>query len=87
MVEGLGVQVISSSLPSGVVRDTEQSRKTQTLNKWLKVWCHHRNFGFFDHGAVYLAPGLMAVDGSCLSLRGKQILAQDLAELVEKALN
>ena len=41
----------------------------------------------FVREAVYLAPGLMAVDGSCLSLRGKQILAQDLAELVEKALN
>ena len=81
------MQVIFSSLPSGVVRNTEQSRKTQALNKWLKGWCHHRNFGFFDHGAVYSVPGLMAVDGSRLSLREKQILAQELAELVERALN
>ena len=87
MVEGVGAQVVFSSLPSGVVRDMEWSRKTQALNEWLKGWCSHRNFGFFDHRAVYLAPGLMAVDRSHLSLRGKWILAQELTGRVERALN
>lgn len=31
-------------------------------------------FWFLDYGAVYLAAGLMAEDGSHLSQRGKQIL-------------
>jgi len=69
LVKGVGAQVIFSFLPSGVVRDMELSRRTQALNKWLKCWCRHRNFGFFAYGAVYLAPGLVAVDGSCLSVK------------------
>jgi len=44
MVEGVGVQVVFSSLPSGVVKDTEQSKKMQALNKWVKGWCSHRTF-------------------------------------------
>jgi len=42
--------------------------------------------GFFDHGTVYSAPGLMAADGAHLPQRGKGILAQELAGLVEGAL-
>lgn len=64
----------------------EQSRKRQALNKWLKGWCCLRSFGFFDHGAVYSGPGLMAADGSRLPPRGKQILAQEMAGLAERAL-
>jgi len=44
-------------------------------------------FFYFYHGAVYLAPGLMAADVSHLSQRGKRILAQELAGLFERALN
>uniref|UniRef100_A0A493TIQ7 C-type lectin domain-containing protein n=1 Tax=Anas platyrhynchos platyrhynchos TaxID=8840 RepID=A0A493TIQ7_ANAPP len=44
------------------------------------------NLGFFDHGTLYSAHGLMAVDGS-LSYRGKRILGQELAGLIERALN
>ena len=42
---------------------------------------------FFDHGAIYSAPGMMAADGSSLSLRGKRILAEELAGLTESYLN
>lgn len=38
MVEGVGVQGVFSSLPSGVLRDMERSRETQVLNKSLKGW-------------------------------------------------
>ena len=43
-----------------------------------------QEFWLFDHGAVYLAPGLMAVGGSHLSQRGEWILAQELAGLTER---
>ena len=42
---------------------------------------------FFDHGAIYLAPGMMSADGSSLSLKGKRILAEELAGLIERSLN
>ena len=86
LVDGAGVQVVFSSIPAVAGRGTERTRKAHLINTWLRGWCQHRNVGFFDHGALYSAPGLMAADGS-LSLRGKRILAQELAGLVERALN
>ena len=44
-----------------------------------------QEFGFFDHGAASLAPGLMTADGSHPSLKGKRILAQELAGVIEVA--
>ena len=79
------MQVAFSSIPSMVGKDTERIRKTHLINTWLRGWCNHKNS--FDHGAVYSAPGLMAVDGFHLSERGKWILSQELAGLVERALN
>ena len=38
-VQGVGAQVIFSSIPSGVVRDTEWAWKAQAMNKWLRGWC------------------------------------------------
>jgi len=84
---GVGVHVVFPSIPAVAGRDTERSRKTHLINTWLRGWCKHKNFGYFNHGMVYSAPGLMAVDGSHLSQRGKWILAQELAGLVERALN
>ena len=87
LVQGAGAQVIFCSIPSGAVRDMEWAWKAQVMNKWLRGWCQGRNFGFFDHGAVYLAPGLLSMNGTHLSQRGKQILAQELAGLIDRALN
>jgi len=42
---------------------------------------------FFDHGAIYSAPSMMAADGSSVSLKGKRILAEKLAGLIERSLN
>ena len=67
------------------MRDTEWARKTQVMNKWLRGWCCHMNFGLFDHGVIYSAPGLMAADGCHFRLRGKRIVAQELAWLIERA--
>ena len=70
-----------------MVRDMERPRKTQVMEKWLRGWRCHRNFGLFDHGAIYLASSIMAAGWCHLSLRGKWILAQELAGLIERALN
>ena len=85
--QGAGVQVIFCSIPSGAVREMEWAWKAQVMNNCLGGWCQGRNFGFFDHGAVYLAPGLLSVHRTHLSQRVKQILAQEQAGLIERALN
>ena len=87
VVEGAGVQVVFSSIPSVAGRDTERYQKTHLINKWLKSWCKSRDFGFFDHGETYSAPGMMAANESSLSLRGRRILAEELAGLIDRSLN
>jgi len=78
---------VFSSTPSVAEKSTERGRKTHLVNRWLRDWCHQWNFGFFDHGEVYTAPGLLATHGVQLSQRGKRILAHKLAGLTERALN
>lgn len=87
ILEGAGVQVIFSSMPVVSGKDTGRIQKTHLLNRWLKSWCRHKNFGYFDHGAIYTAPGMMAADASSLSLRGKRVLAEELAGLIDRSLN
>jgi len=82
LVEGSGAQVVFSSIPSVAGNSTERGRKTHLINM-----CHQSNFGFFDHGKVYTAPGLLATGGTQLSQRGKSILGHELAGLIERALN
>jgi len=86
LVEGSGTQVVFSSIPSMAGSNTERGRKTHLINMYLRDWCHQWNFGFFDHGEVYMAPGLLTTDGVQLSQRGKRILGHELAELIERAL-
>ena len=86
-MDGERVQVVFFSILSVALRDTDRIRKTHLINRWLRGWCHRRNFGFFDHGAVYLAPGLMAADGVHPGERWKRIPAQELLGLIDRALN
>jgi len=39
------------------------------------------------HGLVYMTPGLLAIDRVHLSQSRKRILVQELAGLIERALN
>ena len=78
---------MSSSILPVVGNDEGRNRKSQQINTCLQAWCHQQNSGVFDHGSVYMAPGLLATDGVHLSQRGKRIFAQELAGLVEGALN
>jgi len=73
--------VVFSSVPSVAGNSTERGRKTHLVNRWLRDWCHQWNFGFFGHGEVYTAPGLLVTDRVQLSQRGKRILAHELAGL------
>jgi len=87
LVEGSGAQVEFSSIPSVAGNSIERGRKTHLVNRWLRDWCHRSNFGFFDHGDMYTAPGLLVTGGVQLSQRGKRILGHELAGLIERALN
>ena len=79
--------MVFSSIPSVAGKSTERGRKTHLVNRWLRDWCPCWNVGFFDHGEVYVAPGLQATDGARLSQREKRILGHELARLTERALN
>jgi len=79
--------VVFSSIPSVAGKNTERVRKAHLINRWLGNRCRRWNYGFFDHGEVYMAPGPLATDGGQLSQSGKRILAHELAGLIEKALN
>jgi len=74
-------------VPSVTGNSTERGRKTHLVNRCLRDWCHRSNFGFFDHGEVYIASSLLATGASQLSQRGKRILGHELAGLIERALN
>jgi len=87
LVKGSGAQVVFSSIPSVAEKIIERDRRTHLINRWLRDWCHQWNFGFFDHGEVYTALGLLVTDGVQLSQRGKRILAHELAGLIERTLN
>ena len=58
VVDGAGVQVVFSSVPSVARKDGKRIRKTHRINKWLRGRCKHKNLGFlfffFDHGVIYL---------------------------------
>ena len=87
LVKGSGAQVVFSSILPVAGNGEGRNRKSQQINTWLRAWCNWQNFGFFDHGLVYMTPGLLVMDGVCLSQRGKRIFAQELARLIERALN
>ena len=87
LVDGVGIQVVFAGIPTVAGKDNAVSRKRHCIDTWLRGWCKRKNLRFFDHEAVYSAPGLRSADGYHLSQRGKWILAQELAGLVERSLN
>jgi len=82
-----GAQVVFSSLFPAVGCDIGSNGRTQSINTWLRGWRHQHNFGFFDNGLAYTAPGLLVSDGSHLSQRGKRVSVQELVGLLDRALN
>jgi len=47
VVDGTGVQVFSSSIPSVAGKDTERIQKTHLINKWLRLVQTQEFFFFF----------------------------------------
>ena len=76
-----------SSTPPVAGIDEGINRKSQQINSWLRDWCNEQNFGYFDHGLIYRTPGMLATGGQSLTKRGRRILGQELAGLIERALN
>jgi len=68
-------------------KSTERGKKAHLMNRWLGDWGHLSNFGFFDHGEVYTALGLLVTDRVQLSQRGKQDSWPRAGGLIERALN
>jgi len=87
LADNAGIQVVFAGIPAVAGKDNAMTRKTHRVNTWLRGWCKRKNLRFLDHGVVYSAPGLRSADGDHLSQRGQQILAQELAGLVERSLN
>ena len=87
LVRESGAQVIFSSVLPIAGSDIGRNRRSQTIYTLLSGWCHSHNFGFFDNGMIYTAPGLLALDWIHLSQRGKTVFAHELARLIDRALN
>ena len=47
LVDGAGVQVVFSSVPSVAAKDTERSKRAHLINTQLRGWCNCRKFVFF----------------------------------------
>jgi len=82
-----GTQIIFSSLFPAAGSDIGRNRWVQSINTWLRGWCHCHSFGVFDSGMAYMAPDLLASDGIHLSRSRKMVFAHKLAGLIDKALN
>lgn len=86
LVKGSGAQVVFASIP--VASEGEGIyRKTLQINVWLHDWCLRQGFGFFNHELLYETPGLLVAGGIHQSQRGKKVLGQELAGLIDRALN
>lgn len=86
LVRGSGAQVVFASIPV-TSKGEEINRKSLQINVWLRDWCQRQGFGFFNHGLLYETPGLLVAGGIHQSQRGKRFLGQELAGLIDRALN
>ncbi|KFP92027.1 hypothetical protein N311_01383, partial [Apaloderma vittatum] len=87
MLEGSGAQVVFASIPSIMRKNSGSFNKVRQINTWLKGWCQQSSFGFFNHGEIYMAPGLLKPDGVQTMQKGKRILCFELEGLTECSLS
>ena len=58
--------------------DMETNQRILSLHTWLGHWCHRQNSGFyFGNQMAYMALGLWALDGVCLSQGGEGSLGKN----------
>lgn len=86
LVEGSHAQVLFFSIPPVAGINIERNRRIQLISTLFQGCSHWYSFGFLDHGKVYMTPGLPTPDSNQLSLSGKKIFAQELAELIGRTL-
>lgn len=60
--KGSGAQAVFSQILSVAWNDEGRNRNNQKINTWLPAWCHQQNFVGFDHGSLYMSPGLSVTD-------------------------
>ncbi|TRZ06778.1 hypothetical protein HGM15179_020329 [Zosterops borbonicus] len=87
LIDRAGPQIVFCSVTLLEETNDGRNRRVYIFNKGLKVWRRQQNFGFFDHEETFMAPGLLEPDGLHLSVKGKRVLAHELAELIETASN
>ncbi|PKU42583.1 hypothetical protein llap_7114 [Limosa lapponica baueri] len=87
LAKGSGAQIVFSSVPPVLGTDDWINKKIRQINAWLCNWCYQQGFGFTDHSLIYRTPGLLEYDGKALSRKGKRVLGQELAKLMDRALN
>ena len=87
LVKGLGAQIVFSSALPALGTDEWVNKKIGRINTWLQNWCYEQGFGFSDHTLICRTPGLLAKNGKTLSQKGKRLLGQELARLMDRALN
>jgi len=80
--KSIGAQVIFSSILPVGERGSARNRRIMSINSWLRGWCCHEGFGFYDNGTFFDDYNLLERDGTHLSRRGKGIFGSRLANLV-----
>ena len=86
-VKNVGAQVIFSSILPVRGKGVSINRRIMHINSWLRGWCRHEGFGFYDSKAFFEDYNMLGRDGIHLSRRGKGIFSNRLANLVRWALN
>ena len=84
--KSIGAQVIFSILPAGRM-GAARNRCIMNINSWLRGWCCHEGFCFYDKGMFFNDNNLLGRDGNHLSRRGKGIFGSRLINMVWRALN
>ncbi|PKU47453.1 hypothetical protein llap_2276 [Limosa lapponica baueri] len=87
LVKGLGAQIVFYSVPPVLGTDELINKKIRQINAWIHNWCYQQGFGFSDHSLIYRTLDLLANDGKTLSRKGKRVVGQELARLMDRALN
>lgn len=76
-----------SPYPSSCWQKQEVRNRWTQPSSWLCGWCHCQNFGSFDNGMGYTAPGLLPSGKIHLSQKEKRLFAQEHGEVIDRALN
>lgn len=78
ILKNLRAQAVFFSIFPVMERDFGRITWAQDKNTWLKDWCHHQNFRFYNYGKTFEAQGMMGPDKLHLSQWWKCIFGHKL---------